>query len=267
MTEPAPAPTVPTAATWLGHATTLLEVGSARFVTDPVLVQHFAHLVRQAPAPPVPADLDAILLSHAHGDHLNRKTLRMIDPSVPIVVPKGIDPVVFKLGREVIELDDDDVITIGGTPIRAVPVDHDPKRAPWSRNPGAATGFVIGEELPIWFPGDTDLHPRLDELTGRVSLALLPVWGWGPSLGPGHLDPARAAEAAAIVDARIAVPIHWGTYFPRGLSRTHHHLLEEPAKVFVERVAQQSPQTRVEKLRVGGRVVLGPGDLPAHGAS
>ena len=52
----------------------------------------------------------------------------------------------------------------------------------------------------------------MSELAGSIDLALLPVWGWGPTLGPGHLDPARAATAAALIAPRVAVPIHWGTF-------------------------------------------------------
>ena len=55
-------------------------------------------------------------------------------------------------------------------------------------------------------------------LDDELDLALLPVWGWGPNLGPGHLDPERAARAAAMLSPRVAVPIHWGTFFPLGLA-------------------------------------------------
>jgi L-ascorbate metabolism protein UlaG (beta-lactamase superfamily) len=249
-------------ATWLGHATVLLESDGARLLTDPVLVRRLGHLVRHAPAPALPQDLDAILLSHAHRDHLDRRTLRAIDPSVPIVVPEGIDPVVRRLGREVIELPPEGTLKIGGTTVRAAPVDHDPRRAPWSMAAGAATGYVVGERLPIWFPGDTDLHPRLGELAGHISLALLPVWGWGPSLGPGHLDPERAARAAAVLRPRVAMPIHWGTYLPSGLGRTHGHLLRTPPQEFVRHMVVQAPTVRIGSVGVGGRVELGPADAP-----
>lgn len=263
MTDPA-APRA--SATWLGHATLLLESEGARLLTDPVLVRRLGHLVRHGEAPALPQELDAILLSHAHRDHLDRRTLSAIDPSVPIVVPEGIDPVVCRLGREVIELPPEGTLALGGTTVRAVPVEHDRRRAPWSRAPGAATGFVVGDRLPIWFPGDTDLHPRLGELTGRLSLALLPVWGWGPSLGPGHLDPERAAQAAALLRPTVAMPIHWGTYLPSGLGRTHGHLLRTPAQDFARHLAMQAPAVRLGAVRIGERLELGASDAPAGDA-
>jgi len=251
-------PPATVAATWLGHATALLEVGGARFLTDPVLTRRVGHLIRHAHVPELPEHLDAILLSHAHRDHLDRRTLRSIDPAVPIVVPAGIDPVVHKLGRDVIELPIGEATRVAGTRVEALPVDHDARRAPWSA-PGAAAGFLVGEDdASVWFPGDTDLHDRLWELEGRVALALVPVWGWGPSLGPGHMDPKRAASAVAVVHPRVAVPIHWGTYLPFGLGATHGKLLRTPALDFAHRVGQGTPEVTVEVLPVGGRTVLAP---------
>ena len=63
-----------------------------------------------------------------------------------------------------------------------------------------------------------------------VDLALLPIWGWGPSLGPGHLDPERAARAAALIEPRIVVPIHWGTLYPRFLHRLRPRPLSAPPR-------------------------------------
>jgi L-ascorbate metabolism protein UlaG (beta-lactamase superfamily) len=53
----------------------------------------------------------------------------------------------------------------------------------------------------------------MSELAGRgIDLALLPIWGWGPTLGPGHMDPEQAAEAARLLGADVAVPMHYGAY-------------------------------------------------------
>ena len=249
-----------TAVTWLGHATALIESGDARLLTDPVLRKVVGHLWRHADTPPIPERLDAILLSHAHRDHFDVRTLAQIPKDVPVVVPAGIDRVVTRLGRPVIEVPVGESVTIAGTTVNVFPVDHDERRAPWSKL-GAASGFLVGDEERVWFPGDTDLHPNMDELSGRVAVALVPIWGWGPSLGPGHLDPIRAAQAVARLNPQIAIPIHWGTYLPLGLRRTHGALLIDPAKTFAIGVAAHAPGTRLVKLAVGERL-----ELPDPGA-
>ena len=64
--------------TWLGHATVLMDFSGTRVLTDPVLRGRLAHLLRAGPAPPMPADLDAVLLSHLHHDHADVPTLKRI---------------------------------------------------------------------------------------------------------------------------------------------------------------------------------------------
>ena len=73
--------------------------------------------------------------------------------------------------------------------------------------------MIEGDGRRVYFAGDTDLFDGMADLA-PVDVALLPIWGWGPTMGPGHMDPARAAQAAALLRARLAIPIHWGTYYP-----------------------------------------------------
>jgi L-ascorbate metabolism protein UlaG (beta-lactamase superfamily) len=84
-----------------------------------------------------------------------------------------------------------------------------------------------------------------------VDVALIPIWGWGTSLGPGHMDPARAAEAIAVVQPEVAIPIHWGTFLPVGARRRRPELLHEPAETFARLAAEAAPDVRVRTLRVG----------------
>ena len=74
------------------------------------------------------------------------------------------------------------------------------------------------------------------DLRGEVDVALIPIWGWGPSLGPGHLDPEGAARAIALVQPRIAIPIHWGTFLPYGVRRGE--LLIKPPREFLRHMAR-----------------------------
>ncbi len=89
------------------------------------------------------------------------------------------------------------------------------------------------------------------ELEGRVDVALLPVGSWGPHLSPGHLSPRTAAEAARRVGARVAIPIHWGTLYPRWLERLQGHRLREPAARFVHWAERLAPDLDVRVLQPG----------------
>ena len=90
---------------------------------------------------------------------------------------------------------------------------HSGKREPIGPE-GPAIGCVIEGSRTVYFAGDTDLFPEMDALADRLDVALLPVWGWGATIGPGHMDPQRAAEAVARLRPRLAIPIHWGTLLP-----------------------------------------------------
>src|SRR5881275_2273373 len=90
--------------TYVGHATTLVELDGVRLLTDPVLRRRVAHLRRAAPISS-PGEPDAVLISHAHLDHLDRASLRMLSRECAVVVPRGLGDIVSSLGfRQVQEL-------------------------------------------------------------------------------------------------------------------------------------------------------------------
>jgi L-ascorbate metabolism protein UlaG (beta-lactamase superfamily) len=91
----------------------------------------------------------------------------------------------------------------------------------------------------------------MNDLAPTLDLALLPVWGWGPTLGPGHLDPDGAARAAALLSPRLAVPIHWGTLYPFGLARLRPGRLMLPAEEFVACAREIAPQVETRVLSPG----------------
>ncbi len=89
-----------------------------------------------------------------------------------------------------------------------------------------------------------------------VDVALLPVWTWGPHLGPGHLGPRSAAEVLASAGPTVAIPIHWGTLYPRRLHRVWSAPLREPGDRFAEYAARLAPETTVHVLRPGQSTVI-----------
>ncbi|MDA0184741.1 MBL fold metallo-hydrolase [Solirubrobacter phytolaccae] len=232
--------------TWLGHATVLIEVGGVRLLTDPVLSDRVMHLKRQVPVPERPRDIDAVLISHLHHDHLHKPSLRGL--AATALAPVGASK--YLADYAVHEVRPGDTVDVGVT-VEAVPAWHDGRRRP---GPGAEELDTLGYLVDgVWFAGDTDYDPAMEALRGRVDCALIPIWGWGPSLGPGHLDPAGAARVIDLIAPRLAVPIHWGTFLPLGLGRRHERLLTDPPLEFSAAVAGG---TRVEVVAPGGSVEL-----------
>jgi L-ascorbate metabolism protein UlaG (beta-lactamase superfamily) len=130
-----------------------------------------------------------------------------------------------------------------------MPADHPGRPAPGRS--AQAVGYAVLGSARVYFAGDTDLFAGMAGLVEQLDIALLPIWGWGPSLGTGHLDPGRAAEALALLAPRLAVPIHWGTLRP--FYRTPRaRYLREPVDAFVAAAGELAPRVAVR--------VLGPGE-------
>jgi L-ascorbate metabolism protein UlaG (beta-lactamase superfamily) len=241
---------------FLGHSTVLIDLDATRILTDPLLGERLGPLRRRPRGTSDSFDLvtaDAVLISHAHHDHLHLASLRRLAGS-RLIVPRGLGQFLAREGHVVTEVEVGERVTIGALTIEATPARHHGRRRPFGPS-SSAIGYRISGSSRLYFAGDTDLFPEMRDLAGGIDVALLPVWGWGPRLGPGHLDPARAAEAVARIRPRIAIPIHWGTFYPVGLARFWPHPLERPPLDFVAEVARVAPATEVR--------VLAPGELTA----
>jgi L-ascorbate metabolism protein UlaG (beta-lactamase superfamily) len=246
-----------TTITWLGHATVLLEVDGVRLLSDPVLRDRIGPLVRIAPAGGIdpPRRVDGVLLSHLHADHADIPSLRAVARAGPILAPHPAGAWLARKGlHNVQELRPGAHAVIGGVPVVATPARHDPRRRPFGPR-AEPIGFLVGATRPVYFAGDTDLFPAMRELRGSVAVALLPVWGWGSRLGPGHLDPERAARAVATIAPEVAIPIHWGSF---ALRRPGGRLPdpERPAREFARLAHRHAPSVEVRLLRPGDRTEL-----------
>ncbi|HWM63843.1 MAG TPA: MBL fold metallo-hydrolase [Solirubrobacterales bacterium] len=244
---------VGTRITYVGHATVLIEMEGVRLITDPVLRRRIGPLWRHGPPPDRRAteDVDAVLISHLHHDHADVPSLRRLNKEVPVFGPPGSGSFLRRHGFAAVhELAPGNSGSVGGVRIAATKALHPTEGRRFERA-SQAVGFVLSGRRRIYFAGDTDLFDGMEDLAGGLDLALLPVWGWGPSLGPGHLDPERAARAAALLSPRVAVPIHWGTLFPLGLSRLAADRLSAPPREFARAAAALAPQVEVRVLSPG----------------
>jgi L-ascorbate metabolism protein UlaG (beta-lactamase superfamily) len=245
--------------TFFGHSTVLVDLDGVRVLTDPT----FGHLAAGALRRQVPAvlaetlaDLSAVFISHGHWDHLDLASLRALPGEPDIFVPAGLGRLVARAThRTVHEMRAGDRLKVGALTLEAVHAEHGRRRSLFTIAE-SALGILIAGSAGVYFAGDTDVFPEMERLAGRVDVALLPVGGWGPRLGRGHMDPARAAEAAALIDPRIAVPIHWGALYPLGLRRLAGRRFETPGEAFRDAVAARSPAIEVRVLRPGESMPL-----------
>lgn len=246
---------------FLGHATLLIETGGARLITDPVLRSRLIHLRRHGRAvdEDVQRDLDGILISHLHRDHWDTPSLKLLERWTPIVVPRGAGALAAGAGfTDVREVVAGDVTELAGVRVRAVRAEHDDRRGPVGGPRADPIGFVVEGPTRVYFAGDTDVFDDMRTLPGkaRLDVALLPVWGWGPTLGPGHMDPRRAAEALALLQPRIALPIHWGTLYPVALHRVRPNPLTGPPHLFARFAASLAPDVDVRIVQPGSSLLL-----------
>jgi L-ascorbate metabolism protein UlaG (beta-lactamase superfamily) len=242
----------------MGHATVLLELDGVRLLTDPLLRQRVGHLRRRSERIELDSlgDLDAVLISHSHHDHLDLPSLRMLDRDIRLIVAPDVAPLVAKLGFEqVTVLAQGEATQLGPVRVSATAAEHGGRRGLFGPRLDAVGFLCEAGDTRTYFAGDTDLFDEMRELA-PLDLALLPVWGWGPSLGGGHLDPKGAAEALELLRPRVAVPIHWGTLYPIGPSRLRDFLLHEPPRAFARHAARHTPEVEVRIVEPGGSTNL-----------
>ncbi len=245
--------------TWWGHATVLVEDG-ARLLTDPVLTQSLAHLRRRAGSVPHPTThaVDGVLLSHLHVDHLHRPSLALLEPGTPVLLPRGAAGLLHGLKLEPLEVEAGDVVAVGESTVTVVPARHGDRRWPWSQTHATAVGYLVQGEGSTYFAGDTSLVPALTDVTPHVDVALLPVGGWGPWLRGGHLSPRQAAASLPALRPEVTVPIHYGTFWPRGAAWLRPRVFHEPGNEFADHATRLAPDVQVRVLRPGTSTVVTP---------
>jgi L-ascorbate metabolism protein UlaG (beta-lactamase superfamily) len=241
-----------TSVTWLGHSSVVVDMDGARVVTDPVLRRRVAHLTRAGAVPVADVgQLDAVLLSHVHRDHLDMPSLLQLGRSLPVMVPLHDGALLRRRGfSNVVEVSAGDELSVGALRVDVAPAHHGVVRRT-VRARSEAVSYVIHGSHRVYFVGDSDLFPEMSDVA-PVDVALLPISGWGPRLPEGHLNPRSAAEALVLVRPAIAVPVHWGTY---------HRLYAAPPgddvlHAFVREAAEVAPDVDVRVLRPGGTLTL-----------
>ncbi len=237
-----------TAATWIGHATVLVQVAGVNILTDPHLTERASPVSFAGPKRRVPPALDfatmphidMVVISHNHYDHLDEETVlrlsRQFGGSPRFFVPLGNKAWFVDLGiADVVEMDWWDRRDFKGLEVHFTPVQHWSARTPNDRFRTLWGGWYI--KAPRWrafFTGDTGYSKDFADIAARlgpVDFAMVPVGAYEPRwfMASQHVDPAEAIRIHQDLKARFTLGIHWGTF-----ELTDEPLDEPPKRLALE---------------------------------
>ena len=212
----------------LGHSTFLVRINDVMFLTDPFLSPHILGVRRRKPAllPELVPKPDFIIISHAHYDHLDLKTLKEFDKSIPIFIPEKTKPVVEPLGfKNIIEIPHFENVKFNNTEIMALPVQHNKGRSLLYPNTETNSFILKINGKVLYFAGDTGYFDRFKEYGKdfKIDYAFLPIGGFEPRLllKKVHMNPEEAVQAFLDLKAKYLIPIHFDTFhtIPKNLKK------------------------------------------------
>ena len=222
--------------TYIGHATLLIELAGTRILTDPNFDPKLGRILPRVAAPGIalqdlPA-LDALLLTHAHADHLSFDSLERLPRTVPLYAPPVIARWLRRLGFDHAEpIAPGESARVGRVTIHAASATHRGNRYGFDRWRSSANMYLLDGGQTVFFAGDTALVEDTHHLVERVlwkngrelDVALLPIgyapW-WKPGFSKGHLTHEDALTLFERLRARVLMPYHWGTF--RHVTATAH---------------------------------------------
>jgi len=246
--------------TWIGHATLLVRMDGASFLTDPVFSERASPVGFAGPRRLVPpgVPLDAVpelafaLLSHDHYDHTDLPTVRRLAArGVRFVAPRGVGELVRGVGGEALELGWWESASLGTLRVTCVPAQHFSGRTLTDRNRRLWAGWVVeGPTRRFYFAGDTAYFPGLAEIGRRLGpfhLAAVPIGAYEPRsmMGAVHANPEEGLQAGLDLGADRILGMHWGTF------DLADEPLDEPPRRFLGEAGRRGAGDRAFVLEVG----------------
>jgi L-ascorbate metabolism protein UlaG (beta-lactamase superfamily) len=256
--------------TYVGHATLLLEMAGVRILTDPNFEPKLGRFLARVAAPGVAIDalpaLDALLLTHAHADHLSFKSLDRLPRNIPLYAPPAVAQWLVRKGyRHATPIDDGEHVTIGqALRVHTGRATHKGNRYGFDRWRSATNMYLLeSNEESAFFAGDTALTPSTHHLVERVlwaqqrqlDIALLPIGyapAWKPGFRRGHLTGDDALALFKTLRARAMLPYHWGTF--RHVTASAHDAIDRLRASLVLHDARE----HVHVIEPGESLTLGP---------
>jgi len=243
--------------TWIGHASFLIRAGGRNILIDPNWA-NWLKVIKRLRKPGIPIhdlpDIDLVLVTHAHFDHLDRKTLRTVARDQPIIVPVGVGNLVHDLGfRDVHELDEWQDLDVEGIRVTLTPCAHWGARVLHDAHRGYG-GFLIEHAgRSVYHCGDSAYFDGFREIgrRRRIDVALLPIGAYDPPSGREvHMTPEEAMRAFLDLGADWLVPMHFGSF------RLSYEPLQEPPGRLLAAADRHRVAGRLRILTEGEPLVL-----------
>jgi N-acyl-phosphatidylethanolamine-hydrolysing phospholipase D len=264
--------------TWIGHSSMLIQIDGLNILTDPILSDRASPVGFAGPRRLVDPglsfeelpDIDIVLISHDHYDHLDKETIEKLGNKPLYLIPLALADFFDDLGiTNYQELDWWDEIRFNQVLFACVPAQHFSGRTLFDRNKTLWSGWVIsGRQAKIYYAGDTGYFPGFKEIGqryGPFDVAFLPIGAYKPRwfMKPVHINPVEAVDAYLDVKARYFFPIHWGTFV------LADEPMNEPPKMLLEEVKKRNLDASLFKILKHGEtfkypvkdIVLDGGDV------
>jgi len=243
--------------TWIGHSSFLVQTHEVNVLIDPIW-SLWLKVIKRLKEPGfhihhLPA-IDFVLVTHAHFDHLDRRTLRAVAADQPIVVPVGVGNLVHRLGFNIVhELEEWRTVQLGPLEVSLTPAHHWGARFLADQHRGFGGFAIRAGDRTVLHCGDTAYFPGFKEIGDRfkIDIALLPIGAYDPPLGREvHMNPEEAVQAFLELRAKTLIPMHYGTF------RLSFEPMHEPPERLLAAARAHGIEDRILVMTEGKPMVL-----------